>query len=58
MKKLILAIAIAAIFVTGSMVYAGQFGPLEPAAKEGKTALGVGYFYYSAKWKTKDRRLG
>ena len=54
MKKLILAIAIAAIFVTGSMVYAGQFGPLEPAAKEGKTALGVGYFYYSAKWKTKD----
>lgn len=35
MKRLILVIAIAAIFATGSMVYAGQFGPPEPAAKEG-----------------------
>lgn len=35
MKRLILVIAIAAIFVTSSMVYAGQFGPPEPAAKEG-----------------------
>ncbi len=41
MKKLVLVIAIAAIFVTGSMVYAGQFGPPEPAAKEGKVALGL-----------------
>lgn len=54
MKKLILAIAIAAIFATGSMVYAGQFGPPEPAAKEGKVALGIGYFNYSAKLKPKD----
>jgi len=53
-KKLALAIAIAAIFATGSMVYAGQFGPPEPAAKEGKAALGIGYFNYSAKWKPKD----
>ncbi|MFH1014895.1 MAG: hypothetical protein V1762_03130 [Nitrospirota bacterium] len=51
MKKLILAIAIAAIFLTSSMVYAGQFGPPEPAAKEGKVALGLGYFYSSAKVK-------
>ncbi len=54
MKKLILAIAIAAIFITSSIVYAGQFGPPEPAAKEGKVSLGVGYFYSSAKWKPKD----
>jgi len=54
MKKLILAIAIAAIFVTSSVVYAGQFGPPEPAAKEGKVSLGVGYFYSSAKIKPND----
>ena len=54
MKKLILAIAIAAIFATGSVVYAGQFGPPEPAAKEGKASLGVGYFYSSAKLKPKN----
>ena len=51
MKKLILAIAIAAIFAMGSAAYAGQFGPPEPAAKEGKASLGVGYFYNSAKLK-------
>ncbi|MBI1811099.1 MAG: hypothetical protein HY035_11795 [Nitrospirae bacterium] len=54
MKKLILVIAITAIFATGSMVYAGQFGPPEPAAKDGKVALGVGYFYSSAKLKPKN----
>jgi len=54
MKKLILTIAIAAIFTTGSIAYAGQFGPPEPAAKEGKVALGVGYFYSSAKFKNTD----
>ncbi|MBA3071603.1 MAG: hypothetical protein FP829_05515 [Nitrospirae bacterium] len=58
MKKLVLVIAIAAIFVTGSMVYAGQFGPPEPAAKEGKVALGIGYFHYSAKSKPKDTVAG
>ena len=57
MKKLVLVIAIAAIFATGSMVYAGQFGPPEPAAKEGKVSLGVGYFYYSAKSKPKDKYM-
>jgi hypothetical protein len=54
MKKLILVIAIAAIFAMGSMVYAGQFGPPEPAAKEGKASLGVGYFYSSSKMKPKN----
>ncbi|MBU4320292.1 MAG: hypothetical protein L6246_02950 [Thermodesulfovibrionales bacterium] len=54
MKKLILVIAIAAIFAMGSVVYAGQFGPPEPAAKEGKVSLGVGYFYSSAKLKPKN----
>ena len=54
MKKLILAIAIAAIFATGSIAYAGQFGPPEPAAKEGKVSLGLGYFYSSAKFKPKN----
>ena len=39
MKKLILTIAIAAIFTTGSIAYAGQFGPPEPAAKEGKEGM-------------------
>lgn len=52
MKKLILVIAIAAIFVTSSMAYAGQFGT--PVAKEGKAALGMGYFHYSAEWEPED----
>jgi hypothetical protein len=52
MKKLVLVIAIAAIFITSSIVYGGQFGPPEPAAKEGKAALGIGYFYHSAKFKS------
>lgn len=54
MKRLALVIAIAAIFAMGSVVYAGQFGPPEPAAKEGKAALGIGYFYSSAKLKPKN----
>ncbi|MDW8003032.1 MAG: hypothetical protein RMJ39_10315 [Deltaproteobacteria bacterium] len=31
-------------------VWAGEFGPLEPSAKEGKFSLGVGYFYEQLKW--------
>lgn len=54
MKKLILAIAIAAIFAMGSVVSADQFGPPEPAAKEGKVAIGIGYYSYSAKFKNAD----
>jgi len=52
MKKLTVFIAsIIMLFVVGSMAYAGQFGPPEPAAKEGKDSVGIGYFSYSAKWK-------
>lgn len=54
MKKVMLVIGVLILFVTSSVVYAGQFGPPEPAAKEGKAALGIGYFYHSAKWKPKD----
>lgn len=54
MKKLMLVIMVLMLSVMGSAVYAGQFGPPEPAAKEGKASLGVGYFYYSAKFKTTD----
>jgi hypothetical protein len=42
------------LFAICSTAYAGQFGSPEPTAKEGKVALGVGYFYYSAKSKPKD----
>ncbi|MCL5061711.1 MAG: hypothetical protein M0Z70_07045 [Nitrospiraceae bacterium] len=54
MKKVVLVIVVLMLFTMGSVVYAGQFGPPEPAAKEGGVALGVGYFYYTAKWKPKD----
>ena len=54
MKKVMLVIVVLMLFAMGSMVYAGQFGPPEPAAKEGKASLGIGYFYSSAKYKPKD----
>lgn len=34
---------------TGSMIYAGEFGPPEPMTREGKVGLAVGYFYSSTK---------
>ena len=54
MRKLVVVIAVLMLIATGSMAYAGQFGPPEPAAKEGKASLGVGYFYSSAKFKNTD----
>ena len=54
MKKLTVIVAVLILFVTSSMVHAGQFGPPEPAAKEGKATLGIGYFYYSSKFKPTD----
>lgn len=33
---------------------AGQFGPAEPAAKEGKPSIGIGYFYSETKMKSSD----
>lgn len=54
MKKRMFVLVVLMMFLTGSIAYAGQFGPPEPAAKEGKAALGIGYFSYSAKIKPKD----
>jgi hypothetical protein len=54
MKKLAVIIASFMLLATSSVVYAGQFGPPEPATKEGKVALGIGYFYYSSKFKPTD----
>jgi len=54
MKKLAVVFAVLMLLVASSAAYAGQFGAPEPTAKEGKVALGVGYFHFSAKWKPKD----
>ena len=54
MKKRVLVFAVLMLFAMGSVVYAGQFGPPEPAAKEGRAVLGIGYFYSSAKMKPDD----
>jgi len=50
----IIAVSVLVLFATSSLVYAGQFGPPEPAAKEGKVSIGTGYFYYSAKWEDEE----
>jgi len=47
----IIAVSVLMLFVTSNLVYAGQFGPPEPAAKEGHVSIGTGYFYHSAKVK-------
>jgi len=54
MKKMALIVTFLILFMAGNITYAGQFGPPEPVAKEGKISLGLGYSYYSAKWKPKD----
>lgn len=54
MKRIWLVIAFLIFLAADSFVYAGQFGPPEPVSKEGKISLGLGYSYYSAKWKSKD----
>ncbi len=54
MKKRVLVFAVLMLFAMGTVVYAGQFGPPEPAAKEGKASLGIGYFSSSAKVKPND----
>jgi len=53
MKKMCL-IAVALIMLSSGFVYADPFGPAEPAAKEGKFTLGVGYFLYQEKLKPAD----
>lgn len=37
------------IAIAGATAQAGQFGPPEPAAKDGEVLFGVGYFHYSDK---------
>ena len=37
------------ILLPSHLTYAGQFGPPEPIASEGKVSLGVGYFYFSGR---------
>jgi hypothetical protein len=54
MKRMALVVTFLILFITANISYAGQFGPPEPVAKEGKISLGLGYSYYSAKWKPKD----
>lgn len=51
MKKVMTIVAVSMFILASSVAYAGQFGPLEPAAKEGRVALGIGYFRSSAEWK-------
>ncbi len=57
MKRLIVFIGVWMFFLVGNVVHAGQFGPPEPATKEGQSA-GLGYFYYSAKWEPRDTEFG
>ena len=54
MKKMTLVVMTLILFMAANVALAGQFGPPEPVAKEGKISLGLGYSYYSAKWKPKD----
>jgi hypothetical protein len=55
MRRLLLIGAFLILFTAVNVALAGQFGPPEPVAKEGNVSLGLGYSYYSAKWKPKDR---
>lgn len=54
MKRLVVIIGVLMLFLVSNVLYASQFGPPEPAAKEGQASLGIGYFNYSGKWKPKD----
>jgi hypothetical protein len=53
MKRLLIAVAVM-ILMSGSLAYAGPFGPIEPAAKEGKFAVGLGYFFSADKLEPSD----
>jgi hypothetical protein len=55
MKKIVI-LSVLFVFAICSLAYAGQFGPPEPTTKEGKVAIGVGYFHSSAKLKPKDTK--
>ncbi|MCX5803025.1 MAG: hypothetical protein NTU69_05755 [Proteobacteria bacterium] len=57
MKKLTGIIVTLIFIVFATSVYAGQFGPLEPYAKEGSFSFGVGYFYEDTKWDSATFRI-
>lgn len=52
MKKLL--IVTFTILFAATAAHAGQFGAPEPSAKDGKFAIGAGYFYSVAKWSSDD----
>jgi len=58
MKTKVVVVAMFLVFfVAVATAHAGQFGPPEPTAKDGRLALGVGYFYSESKWSTSARNF-
>lgn len=53
MKASAVLLAIIVLFVGGA-AYAGQFGPVDPAAKEGQFSVGIGAMHKQAKWEPND----
>jgi len=53
MKKSIFVVLLSILFFA-TTAFAGQFGPAEPSAKEGKFSVGAGYFYSTGKCKSDD----
>jgi hypothetical protein len=54
MKTLSYLLSVALVLFTIGISFAGQFGPIEPAAKEGGASIGIGYFYSESKMKSSD----
>jgi hypothetical protein len=54
MKTPFYLLSAALVLFTLSVSFAGQFGPPEPTAKEGKPSIGIGYFYSESKMKSGD----
>ncbi len=54
MKTLSYLLSVVLVLFTVNVSFAGQFGPAEPTAKEGKPSIGVGYFYSESKMKSSD----
>jgi len=50
MKKVLGIILVLFVFFFVSSAAAGQFGPAEPMAKQGKFSLGIGYFFDQREW--------
>jgi hypothetical protein len=54
MKTLSYLLSIALVLFAIGISSAGQFGPAEPAAKEGGASIGIGYFNSESKMKSSD----